>query len=94
MFIDWNNNNSFKSYNMPHCTPIWKSDIHKKYGYFDEETYGVFADFEFWLRLLKNDRRFIQMDKPMVLYLEDENSHNRRDSKRHEYMDRVKKEYL
>ena len=94
MFIDWNNDNIFKSYNMPHCCPIWKRKIHKKYGYFNEEKYGVFADFEFWLRLLKNGRRFIQMSKPMVLYLEDENSHNRRDSKRREFMDRIKRDYL
>jgi hypothetical protein len=93
MFIDWKNDNSYKSYNMPHCTPIWRRDMHTKYGYFDEETYGPYADFEFWLRLLKKDRQFIQMDKSMILYLEDENSHNRRDSKRHEFMDRVKGEY-
>lgn len=93
MFIDWSNNNTFKSFNIPHCTPIWRRDLHKKYGYFDEDIYGPYADFEFWLRLLKNGKRFIQLDKPMVLYLEDENSHNRRDSKRQEYMDRVKRIY-
>ena len=49
MFIDWSNNNIFKSYNMPHCCPIWKKKLHKKYGYFNEETYGVFTDSKFWL---------------------------------------------
>ena len=46
------------------------------------------------MRLLKNGKRFIQMDKPMVLYLEDDNSHNRRDGKRDEFMVRLKREYL
>lgn len=94
MFIDWNNNNKYMSFCITHCTPIWRKDMHEKYGYFDEGKYGPYADFEFWLRLLKNERKFIEMDKPMVLYLEDENSHNRRDSKRNEFMDRIKRRYL
>ena len=94
MFIDWSANGNIKSFNIPHCTPIWKRSLHKKYGYFNEEKYGPFADFEFWMRLLKNNRKYIQMSKPMVLYLEDDNSHNRRNSKRKEYMNRLKREYL
>jgi hypothetical protein len=93
MFIDWNNDNNYISYCMPHCTPIWKRELHQTYGYFNEEKYGVYADFEFWLRLLKKDRKFIQMSKPMVLYLEDEKSHNRRDINRKQYMEQIKKKY-
>jgi GT2 family glycosyltransferase len=94
MFTDWKCDDNYMSFNMPHCSPIWKRELHHKYGYFNEDKYGVYADFEFWMRLLKNGKRFIQMDKPMVLYLEDDNSHNRRDGKRDEFMVRLKREYL
>mgnify|MGYP005625443317 CR=1 FL=1 len=94
MFIDWSNNNNYISYCISHCMPIWKRDMHDKYGYFNEEKYGVYADFEFWLRLLNKDRRFIQMNHSMVLYVEDENSHNRRNIKKNEYMDRIISKYL
>ena len=94
MFIDWNDNNNYTSYCMPHCTPIWKTKLHNIYGYFDEKNYGIFADFEFWLRLLKNNCYFLSINKPLILYLEDDNSLERRSKDREFYMNKIKDEYL
>ncbi|MDT9206618.1 hypothetical protein, partial [Limnospira sp. PMC 1243.20] len=30
--------------------PVWRRELHEKFGYFDEKTYGASADWEFWLR--------------------------------------------
>ena len=81
MIVDWNCDGIYKSYNIPHCTPIWKKSLHK-YGYFDEKTFGVCADYEFWLRILKykQNAKFLAINNPMILYLEDENSYGRKDT--------------
>lgn len=95
MFADWKCNNEYISYNIPHCMPIWRKDLHK-YGYFDENTYGVCADYEFWLRILKEkkDSMFMITNKPIILYLEDIKSHNRRDSNKNKLDEVLKEVYL
>jgi hypothetical protein len=94
MFVDWHCNGNYKSFNIPHCAPIWKRSLHDQYGYLNEKEYGVYADFEFWLRLLKNDLYFCQLNRPMILYLENDNSHNRRCDNKMEYMNKIKNEYF
>lgn len=94
MFVDWNNNNNYNSYCMPHCCPIWRSDLHSKYGQFNYEKYGVYADFEFWLRIMKDNNKCFLMKNAEVLYLEDENSLERRSSNKDVYMNLIINEYL
>ena len=35
--------------NLPHNNPMWKKELHDKYGYF-ETKYKSASDWEFWLR--------------------------------------------
>ena len=95
MFIDMGCNGRYISNNIPHCMPIWRKDLHK-YGYFDETTYSVCADFEFWLRVLKKkpDCKFLFMNKQSVLYLNDPESHNNRKDDKQTIDSELRRMYL
>lgn len=56
-------------HNSPHCMPVWRKDVHDKYGNFDEK-YFCAADYEMWLRILKNGGKFKKLDKMVGLYYE------------------------
>jgi hypothetical protein len=66
------------SRNYMHCMPIWRVDLHREIGYFDEGSYGTSADWEFWLRALTAKRRLALNSMPLGCYLIAANSHNRR----------------
>ena len=66
------------SQNIPHCMPIWKKSLHEKNGFFNENEFGPLADWEFWLRCLKNNANFKIIHKPLGLYLINNDSHNRK----------------
>ena len=53
--------------NSPHCMPTWRMQLHKELGNFDEN-YSVKADFEFWLRCLKNNKKFNKLNMTMGNY--------------------------
>ena len=53
--------------NSPHCMPTWRTKLHKELGNFDEK-YDIKADFEFWLRCLKNKKRFDKLNITMGNY--------------------------
>lgn len=73
------NNRSVKSRNFMHCMPVWRKSLHRKFGYFDEDTYGPSADWEFWLRCSSLGGVVYRMlEEPLGIYLLDPNSHNRR----------------
>ena len=93
LFVDINNNNIYNHSNIPHCTPIWKREMHTKFGYFNEEDNGPYADYEFWLRILKNKARFYLIKEPMIIYYENQNSHNRRNSNKIFY-ENINSKYL
>ena len=95
MFVDPGCNGGFISNNIPHCMPIWRKDLHK-YGYFDESKYSVCADFEFWLRVLKKkpDCKFLLLNRPNILYLEDPDSHNNRKGDKQAIDERLRRMYL
>jgi hypothetical protein len=63
---------------LPHCMPVWRKDLHSKFGFFDELTYGSQADWEFWLRCAENGVLFYLDREPLGLYFENPSSHNRR----------------
>jgi hypothetical protein len=81
--------NSAKSQNMMHCMPIWNAKMHDDVGFFEECKYGTSADWEFWLRALKAEKRLSLYDIPLGFYLVDAKSHNRRS-----YDERRKREKL
>ena len=95
MFIDWKCDGYYMPYNIPHCMPIWKTTLHT-YGYFEESKVGVCADYEYWLRILKMkpDAVFMFINKPHVLYLEDENSYGRKGELLHKMTTTLIKTYL
>ncbi len=58
--------------NLPHNDPIWRSSLHKKNGYFREDTITV-ADHEFWLRCIKNGATFEKIESVIGIYYYNEN---------------------
>ena len=55
--------------NSPHCMPLWKKDLHKKFGYFDE-SYKTAADGDFWLRCAAGGAIIEMVNHPVGLYYE------------------------
>jgi len=54
--------------NIPHCMPVWRRDLHQKYGYFNEERGGPTADLEFWLRCAKNGETYRNLNISKGIY--------------------------
>lgn len=54
--------------NIPHCMPVWRKELHEKYGYFNEFAGGPAADLEFWLRCTKHGETFCNLNEPKGLY--------------------------
>jgi len=63
-----NNADSVVVRNIPHCMPVWRKELHFKYGYFDESRGGPTADFEFWIRCASNGETFFNINKPLGVY--------------------------
>ena len=52
--------------------PMWRRNLHKKYGYFDEQ-YRSAGDWEFWLRIGQTES-FYHLDEYLGLYLQSPDS--------------------
>jgi len=72
-----NDNNQICSKNMLHCMPVWKTLLHRKYGFFNEERYGTSADWAFWLKCTKNGEQFRLLPAILSMYFINQSSHNR-----------------
>lgn len=68
--------------NFPHCMPVWRSELHQRFGYFDEWDNGTYADFAYWLQAAARGERFAHLSEPLGLYYVDRDSHNRRNAKK------------
>lgn len=44
-------------FNSPHCLPLWRKDLHKKYGLFNDKYFSA-GDYEMWMRALSNGSKF------------------------------------
>jgi glycosyltransferase involved in cell wall biosynthesis len=55
------------SQNLMHCAPMWKRDLHDRFGKFDESLKSS-GDTEFWLRSLVNGARFSPYKPTTVIY--------------------------
>lgn len=55
--------------NSPHCMPLWRKNLHDRFGYFDE-SYMSAADGEFWLRCAFGGARIELVNHPVGLYYE------------------------
>ena len=54
--------------NIPHCMPVWRRELHEKYGFFNEARGGPTADLEFWLRCAKHGEVYRNLNTPKGLY--------------------------
>lgn len=69
----WQTNLSTITYsNPPHCMPVWRTDIHEDVGFFDTQ-YDIKADWDFWMRCLKQNKRFDGLNILMGNYYFNEN---------------------
>lgn len=69
--LDHSLENLFKN-NSPHCMPLWKKNLHDKFGYFDE-TYETASDGDFWLRCAIGGATIKKISHPVGLYFENPN---------------------
>lgn len=53
--------------NSPHCMPVWRKNLHDRFGLFDP-FYKTAADFDFWLRCLKGGASFNKIYETVGLY--------------------------
>jgi GT2 family glycosyltransferase len=47
--------------------PMWRANLHDKYGYFDDQMM-VCGDYDFWMRLAKSGELFYYIDRPLGIY--------------------------
>lgn len=40
------------------CCPMWRAELHEKYGLFDDKTYKAAADHDMWIRFLEGGEQF------------------------------------
>ena len=80
--------------NSPHCMPTWRTKLHDEIGKFDGK-YDIKADFEFWLRCVKNKKRFDKLNITMGNYYFNFSGVSMKDSKERDqqHVDIVKKYY-
>jgi len=55
--------------NSPHCMPLWKKNLHDKFGFFDNN-YETAADGDFWLRCAAGGATIRLVNHPVGLYYE------------------------
>lgn len=55
--------------NSPHCMPLWKKNIHDRFGYFNE-SYETAADGDMWLRACVGGAKIKHINHPVGLYYE------------------------
>lgn len=55
--------------NSPHCMPIWKRDLHERFGGFNEE-YMTASDTDMWLRACKGGAKMKMINDIVGLYYE------------------------
>jgi hypothetical protein len=85
---------SITPHNLPHCMPIWRKSLHDTYGYFDEATYGTFADWAFWLKITLDEEVGYLNGQGLGYYYVNLESHNRRGELLDAFHKRVEKEFL
>jgi len=59
-------NNLFLN-NSPHCMPLWKKNLHDRFGWFDEN-YKTASDGDMWLRCAVGGARIKMVNHPVGLY--------------------------
>lgn len=81
-------------HNMPHCMPVWRRRLHEAHGWFDENRYGTFADWAFWLKVLRGGGCGWLNPAPLSYYFVNPGSHNRRGTKLEHWHSLVEEDFL
>ncbi len=81
-------------HNIPHCSPVWRKALHDKYGYFDEQRFGTYADGAFWLKITKQGEKGYLDPRPYAYYYINLASHNRRGDRLKELHQELEREFL
>jgi glycosyltransferase involved in cell wall biosynthesis len=58
---------NLKMVNMPHSNPMWRKEVHEKYGLFDDK-YRSAGDWEMWLRAASQGSKFKKIEDVLGLY--------------------------
>lgn len=91
---DKQNNWMLEPHNLPHSSPVWRKDLHERFGYFDEKRFGTFADWAFWLKVTKAGCKGYLDARPLAYYFINMASHNRRGDKLVQLHKEVEAEFL
>jgi len=65
-------------HNVPHCSPVWRRDVHGRCGWFDEARYGSAADWALWCRYGFEGGQFCHTPEPLSGYFVNPGSYGRR----------------
>lgn len=65
-------NRNLLMHNSPHCMPLWKKNIHERFGLFDDK-YLSAADGDMWLRIADGGARIKMVNHPVGLYYHNPN---------------------
>lgn len=75
------NKYEIKSFCIPNSAPVWKRELHNKYGFFKQNNYGTYTDFYFWLVCLSNGSKLYQFNDALSLfYVSDSQAHKTMDN--------------
>jgi len=58
---------NLKIMNMPHNNPMWRKELHEKYGKFNDK-YKSAGDWEMWLRAASKGSKFMKINATLGLY--------------------------
>ncbi len=81
------------SRNFLHCMPLWRRDLHLRFGWFDEKQFGPSADWEFWLRCGQGGSTYYFTPEPLGVYLKIESSYWRREPRNKIFDEKIVFEY-
>lgn len=74
--------------NSPHCMPMWRKNLHDRFGYFDE-SYMSAADGEFWLRCASEGAILELVNHPVGLYYDNPTGRSTNPEHLHKCLDEV-----
>lgn len=76
--------------NSPHCMPLWRKNLHDRFGYFDE-SYMSAADGEFWLRCAFGGAKLELVNHPVGLYYENPTGRSTNPEHLHKCLEEVRR---
>lgn len=64
-------------HNIPHCSPVWRRQVHERHGWFDEQRYGSEADWALWCCYGYHGGQFCHVREPLSGYFVNPGSYGR-----------------